>query len=79
MDNPIIQRIERFRCSRGTLCAERRNRGYPLYSAQSGALVARLCQTKCNDRFEVLYWSLWKTDGPRQAHLDAPSCRSRTR
>jgi hypothetical protein len=24
MDDPIIQRIERFRCSRGTLFAERR-------------------------------------------------------
>jgi hypothetical protein len=33
---------------------------YTLYSAQSGALVARLRPTKCNDRFEVLYWSLWK-------------------
>ena len=60
MDDPIIQRIERFRCSRATLCAERRNRGYTLYSAQSGAFVARLRPTKCNDGFEVLYWSLWK-------------------
>jgi hypothetical protein len=60
IDDPIINRIERFRCSRGTLCAERRNRGYTLYSAQSGALVARLRRTKCNDRFEILYWSLWK-------------------
>jgi hypothetical protein len=33
MDDPIIQRIKRFRCSRGTLCAERRNRGYTLYDA----------------------------------------------
>jgi len=60
MDDLIIQRIERFRCSRGTLRAERRNRGYTLYGAQSGALVARLRPTKCNDRFEVPYWSLWK-------------------
>jgi hypothetical protein len=52
MDDPIIQRIERFRCSRGTLFAERRNRGYTLYSAQSGALVARLRPNG--------YWSLWK-------------------
>jgi len=34
MDDPIIQRIERFRCSRGTLFAERRNRGYTLYTLQ---------------------------------------------
>ena len=60
MDDPVIQRIERFRCSRGTLFAERRNRGYTLYSAQSGALVARLRPTGSDDRFEVLYWSLWK-------------------
>jgi hypothetical protein len=59
MDDPIIQRIERFRCTRGTLYAERRNRGYTLYSAQSGALVARLRQTKCEAKFEGLYWSLW--------------------
>jgi hypothetical protein len=60
MDDPIIQRIERFRCSRGTLCAEHRNRGYTLYSAHSGALVARLRPTGCDDSFEVLYCSLWK-------------------
>jgi hypothetical protein len=45
MDDPIIQRIKRFRCSRSTLCAERRNRGYTLCDAQSGALVARLRPT----------------------------------
>jgi hypothetical protein len=39
MDDPIIQRIERFRCSRGTLFVERRNRGYTLYSAHSGASI----------------------------------------
>ena len=60
MDDPIIQRIERFRCSRGALFAERLNRGYTLYSAQSGALVARLHPTGSDDNFEVLYWSLWK-------------------
>ena len=60
MDDPIIQRIECFRCSRGTLHAERRNRGYTLYRARSGALVARLRPTGSDHRFEVLYWSLWK-------------------
>jgi len=40
--------------------AERRNRGYTLYSAQSGALVARLRPTGWGDRFEVLSWSLWE-------------------
>jgi hypothetical protein len=60
MDDSIIQRIECFRCSRGILHAERRNRGYTLYRARSGALVARLRPTGSDDRFEVLYWSLWK-------------------
>jgi hypothetical protein len=44
----------------GTLHAERRNRGYTLYNACSGALIARLRPTGSDDRFEVLYWSLWK-------------------
>ena len=59
-DDPIIQRIESFRCRRGQLLAEHRNRGYTLYRASSGALVARLRPTGHDDRVEVLYWSLWK-------------------
>ena len=42
MSDPIIKRIESFRCRRGPLSAERRNRGYTLYRAGSGAPVARL-------------------------------------
>ena len=60
MDDPIIQCVEQFRCSRGALFAERRNRGYTLYDAKSGAPGARLRPTANADRFEVLYWSLWK-------------------
>jgi hypothetical protein len=59
-DDPIIQRIESFRCRRGQLFAEHRNRGYTIYRASSGALVARLRPTGQDDRVEVLYWSLWK-------------------
>lgn len=59
MSDPIIQRIERFRCVRRQLSAERRNRGYTLYHANSGTQVARLRPTGRNDRVEVLYWSLW--------------------
>ena len=66
--DPIIQRIETFHCRRGQLRAERRNRGYTLYRASSGALVARLRPTAQDDRVEVLYGSLWKerwtTTGP---------------
>jgi len=60
MTDPIIQRIEGFRCRRGRMHAERRNRGYTLSRAGSGAPVARLCPTGQDGRFEVLYWSLWK-------------------
>ncbi len=60
MSDPIIERVERFRCRKGTLCAERRNRGYTLYHAATGAPVARLRPTGPDDRVEVLYWSLWK-------------------
>ena len=60
MDDPVIQSIERFRCSRGALFAERRNRGYTVYSARSGAPVARLRPVGTDGSFEVLYWSLWK-------------------
>ena len=71
-EDPIIQRIESFRCRRGQLFAERRNRGYTLYRASSGALVARLRPTGQDDRVEVLYWSLWKNVGPTLAHSGAP-------
>jgi hypothetical protein len=60
MTDMIIQQIEQFRCPRGELLAERRNRGYTLYDADSGAPVARLRPTGHEGRFEVLYWSLWK-------------------
>jgi len=60
MTDPIIQRIESFRCCRGQLVAERRNRGYTLYRAGSGTPIPRLRPTGQNDHVEVLYWSLWK-------------------
>ena len=59
-EDPIIQRIESFRCRRGQRLAERRNRGYTLYRADSGAPVARLQPTGQDDRVEVRYYSLWK-------------------
>ena len=60
MTDAISRQIEDFRCPRGALFAERRNRGYTLYAAASGAPVARLRSTGTDGRFEVLYWSLWK-------------------
>ncbi len=60
MTDPIIARIEGFQCGRGRLHVERRNRGYTLSRAGSGAPVARLRPTEHDGRVEVLYWSLWK-------------------
>lgn len=60
MTDAIIQQIEQFHCPRGRLFAERRNRGYTLYDAQSGAPVERMRQVGQQDRFDILYWSLWK-------------------
>jgi hypothetical protein len=60
MTDDIVQRIERFRFPRGAVVAERRNRGYTLYHAASGAPVARLRSTGRNDNVEILYWSAWK-------------------
>jgi hypothetical protein len=60
MIDDIVQRIERFHFPRGAVFAERRNRGYTLYRAPSGALVARLRPTGRNDSVEILYWSAWK-------------------
>ena len=60
MDDPIIQQIDTFRCPRGALFAERRNRCYKIYDARGDAPIARLRPTGRDDRFEVLYWPLWK-------------------
>jgi len=68
MTDGIVQRIERFPFTRGAVQVERRNRGYSLYHAASGAPVARLRPNADNDRLEVLYWSLgkegWSPTGP---------------
>jgi hypothetical protein len=73
MTGPIVQRIERSRCRRGQLIAERRNRGYTLYRAGSGTRIARLRPTKQDDRVEVIYWSLWKERWTGAGRSDGPS------
>ncbi len=60
MTDDILQRVERFHFPRGAVIPERRNRGYTLYHALSGAPVARLRPTGRNDSVEVLYWSASK-------------------
>lgn len=68
MTDDIPQRIERFRFPRGAVIAQRRNRGYTLHHALSGAPVARLRSTGRKDNVEVFYWSAlherWAATGP---------------
>ena len=60
MTDRIVQQVDGFRCARGVLFGERRNRGHTLYDAASGAPVARRRPTANDGRFEVLFRSLWK-------------------
>jgi hypothetical protein len=68
MADAIIRRIERFCFPQGAVCAERRNRGYTLTHAATGAPVARLRPDPDGEHVEVLYWSLrterWSSTGP---------------
>src|SRR5215813_2950889 len=45
---------------KGPVIAERRNRGYSLFHANTGAPIARLRPCGRDDRVELLYWSSWK-------------------
>ena len=58
MTDAIIRRIERFSFPQGAVRAERRNRGYTLTHAATGAPVARLRPDSDGDHVEVLSWSL---------------------
>jgi hypothetical protein len=64
----IIRRIARFAFPQGAVCVERRNRGYTLIHAATGAPVARLRPDPDGDHVEVLDWSLrtdrWSPTGP---------------
>jgi hypothetical protein len=59
-DDDIIRRIERYRFPRAPVAAQRRNRGYTLLHADTGAPIARLRPAGPNDQMEILYWSAWK-------------------
>jgi hypothetical protein len=60
MPDDMLQRIARFHFAKGPVYAERRNRGYSLHHANTGAPIARLRPTGRDDRVEILYWSSWK-------------------
>jgi hypothetical protein len=59
-DDPVIDRIERFRFRRGPVCVERRKGGYTILSADSDNPVARLKPGRHEGNFEIMYWSAWK-------------------
>jgi len=59
-NDQILERIARFHFPKGPVIAERRNLGYSLFHANTGAPIARLRPFGSNDRVELLYWSSWK-------------------
>jgi hypothetical protein len=59
-DEEIIRRIERFPFPRAPVAAERRNKGYTLFHAETGTPIARLRPFGRDDLLEILYWSSWK-------------------
>jgi len=67
-DDEIIQRIESFPFRRAPVVAERRNKGYTLLHAETGAPIARLRPIGRDNQMEILYWSLskqhWAPVGP---------------
>jgi len=75
-DDEIIQRIESFPFPRAPVAAERRNKGYTLLHAETGAPIARLRPIGRDDQMEILYWSLWKQHWAPVALSGAPWLRS---
>jgi hypothetical protein len=68
MTGEDIEPIETCKFRRGSLCVERRNRGYTLVHAGTGVPIARLRPSGHDRSFELLYWSLgkqaWAPFGP---------------
>ena len=56
MNDPVLERIAVYPWPRGGIVARRMNRGYSLFSARTGAPVARLRPLGEGDRVEVLWW-----------------------
>ncbi len=55
--DPMLERIRAFDQARGgRVLVERVNKGYSLFSAASGAPIARLRPTGTGDEVEVLWW-----------------------
>ena len=68
MTGEEIKLIEDYKFRRGSVFAERRNRGYTLIHARTGVPIARLRPPGKDRSVELLYWSLgkqaWAPFGP---------------
>jgi hypothetical protein len=63
--DPILERIAAYPWPRGRITARRVNRGYSLFSARTGAPIARLRPVAESNRVEVLWWrrDAWEPAG----------------
>jgi hypothetical protein len=63
--DPILERIAAYPWPRGSITARRVNRGYSLFSARTGAPIARLRPVAESNRVEVLWWrrDAWEPAG----------------
>ena len=74
--DPLLERILTFdRARGGGVAIERVNRGYSLFSAETGTPIARLRPTGRADEVEILWWRA-ETAGEVSAISAASSCRS---
>ncbi len=63
----LLERIEAFHhAARGEIVVRKVARGYSLFSARTGAPLARLRPTGEADKVRVLWWNgeRWSTSGP---------------
>lgn len=65
--DPMLARIEAFNQARGGgVMVQRSAQGYSLFSARTGAPIARLKPTGESDKVQVLWWNgeRWGASGP---------------
>jgi hypothetical protein len=76
-NDPVLKRIAAYPWPRG-IVARRVNRGYSLFSARTGAPVARLRPLAERDRVEVLWWrrDAWGPAGTFGAGFDLDDARA---
>ncbi len=70
--DPVLEQIAAYPWPRGGITARRVNRGYSLFSARTGAPVARLRPQGKGQRVEILWWrrDVWGSVGHFGAVFD---------